>query len=204
MSKKPVSDDRWTSNIVNVHKHCWNLHRSTFIIFIGCWERNCVRKSLSYWHAKTSDCLLTLAADEKCLVLHRDNLTIPIQMELAQKQKNFFSIFCSLFEIYMKFEKFWMKRWPSPLFYFRNLRTLKTWIDNCLKSLVSEDPSTRNMVIVPKHCWNLHQSTFIIFIGHWQRNCVWESLSYTQAKSWECLLNNWLAMKSILFLIEII
>ena len=31
----------------------------------------------------------TLAANEKYLVLHRDNLTIPIQMQLSKKQKTF-------------------------------------------------------------------------------------------------------------------
>ena len=31
----------------------------------------------------------TLAADEKDRVLNRDNLTIPIQMQLSQKQKTF-------------------------------------------------------------------------------------------------------------------
>ena len=32
----------------------------------------------------------TLAADEKYPVLNRDNLTIPIEMQLSQKQKAFF------------------------------------------------------------------------------------------------------------------
>ena len=31
----------------------------------------------------------TLATDEKYPILHRDNLTIPIQMQLSQKQKTF-------------------------------------------------------------------------------------------------------------------
>ena len=37
----------------------------------------------------------TLAADEKYFVLHRDNLTIPNQMQLSEKQKTFFSFFAS-------------------------------------------------------------------------------------------------------------
>ena len=40
----------------------------------------------------------------------------------------------------------------------------KTWLDNCLKSPVSEDPSTSNMVNGPKHCWNLNDTTITIFI----------------------------------------
>ena len=35
----------------------------------------------------------TLAAYEKYLVLHRDNLMIPIHMELSQKQKTFSEFF---------------------------------------------------------------------------------------------------------------
>ena len=41
----------------------------------------------------------TLAADEKDLVLHRDNLTIPIKMQLCQKEKLSFFFFCSNFEV---------------------------------------------------------------------------------------------------------
>ena len=84
------------------------------------------------------------------------------------------------------------------------LRTPKTWSDKCLKSPVFEYPSTSNVENVPKHCWNLHHSSFIIFINHWQVNWVGKSLCYWHAKSWDCLLTHWLPMKSILFLIETI
>ena len=94
------------------------------------------------------------------------------------------------------------KKMTLTAFVFPKLQSLRKWSDKCLKSSVSEDPSTSNMVNVPKHCWNLHHSTFIIFIGHWQRNCVRESLPYWHAKSWDCLLTHWLPMKRILFLIE--
>ena len=40
----------------------------------------------------------------------------------------------------------------------------KTWLDNCLKSLVSNDPSTSNMVNGANHCWNLNDSSFTVFI----------------------------------------
>ena len=40
----------------------------------------------------------------------------------------------------------------------------KTWLDKGLKSPVSEDPSTSNMVNRLKHCPKLKDSTFIIFI----------------------------------------
>ena len=50
--------------------------------------------------------------------------------------------------------------------YFPNYQLRKTWLDQCLKSPISEDPSTDNMVIGPKHCCNLNDSTFTIFIDH--------------------------------------
>ena len=40
----------------------------------------------------------------------------------------------------------------------------KTWLDEFLKSPVSEESSTSNMVNVPKHCSKLNGSTFTIFI----------------------------------------
>ena len=36
--------------------------------------------------------------------------------------------------------------------YFRNYGLQKTWLDQCLKSLVSEDPPKSNMVNGSKHC----------------------------------------------------
>ena len=41
----------------------------------------------------------TLTADGK----YPENLELPIQMQLSEKQKNIFSIFCSICGIYIKF-----------------------------------------------------------------------------------------------------
>ena len=43
--------------------------------------------------------------------------------------------------------------------YFRNYGLRKTWLDNFLKSPFSEDPSTRHMVKLPNHYWNLNDRT---------------------------------------------
>ena len=155
--RTPVSEDASTSNMVKLPKHSWNLYHSTFSIFIGHWQGNCVRKSLIYWNA-------------------------------------------AFLKSRLSFEHFEIKDHPHS-FCISEMRTLKTWLDKCLKRLFSEDPSTSNMVNVPKHCWNLHHSTFIIFIDHCQGNWVGKSLSYWHAKSWDCLLTHWLPMKSILFFI---
>ena len=78
----------------------------------------------------------TLAADEKYLVLHNDNLTIPIQMQLSEKQKTFSQFSAALLKCISVCPK---------------LRTPKMWLDKCLKSPVLEDPSTRKVINVPKH-----------------------------------------------------
>ena len=48
----------------------------------------------------------TLAADEKYPVVNRDNLTIPIQMQLSQKQKSFSQFFGAFFKFSLNFEHF--------------------------------------------------------------------------------------------------
>ena len=48
--------------------------------------------------------------------------------------------------------------------YFLTYRLKKTWLDKCLKSLVSEDPSTSNMVKGTKKGSKLNNSTFTNFL----------------------------------------
>ena len=52
-----------------------------------------------------------------------------------------------------------------------------TLLNKYLKITVSEDPSTSNMVKGLKHCWNLDDSTFTIFIDHRENSLVGKSLS---------------------------
>ena len=61
----------------------------------------------------------TLVADEKYLALNRDNLTIPIQMQLSQKQKVFSKFFPPFSKSMLNFADF-KKRCPSQLLHFRN------------------------------------------------------------------------------------
>ena len=42
---------------------------------------------------------------------------------------------------------------------FQNYGLPKTWRDECLKSLVSDDPTKSNMVNAPKHCANLKDTS---------------------------------------------
>ena len=43
--------------------------------------------------------------------------------------------------------------------YFRNYGLPKTWLDQCLKSPLSEDPTKSNMVKAPKDCSNLKDTS---------------------------------------------
>ena len=60
--------------------------------------------------------------------------------------------------------------------YFGYYGLLKTWLDQCLKSLVSEYPSKTKMVNATKHCSHLKESPFTTFIDHWEVNCPTKSL----------------------------
>ena len=92
----------------------------------------------------------TLAANEKYPVLNREYLTIPIQMELSQKQKTFSEFFAAFLKSYWNFERFEEKKMSFIAFVFSKLQTLKTWLDKCLKSPVLEDLFASNMVNVPE------------------------------------------------------
>ena len=58
----------------------------------------------------------TLAADGKYPVLNRDNLTIPIQMQLSQKQKTFPQFFAAFFKSGGNFESLEKKDDPFSFF----------------------------------------------------------------------------------------
>ena len=57
----------------------------------------------------------TLAPDEKYPVLTRDNLTIPIQMQLSQKQKTFSEFFAAFLKSRLNF-KYFLKKDDPPRF----------------------------------------------------------------------------------------
>ena len=72
--------------------------------------------------------------------------------------------------------------------YFRNYGLRNKWLDKCLKTLDSEDPSTANMLNVPKSCFNLNSSTFTIFVDQRECNRGGKSLSLRHLKSQDYLL----------------
>ena len=78
----------------------------------------------------------------------------------------------------------------------------QTWLDKCLKSPASEDPSTSNMLNRLKNCSKLNDNTSTIFIDPCHGNLGWKSLTKWYAKSRDCLLTHWLPVTSIVFLKE--
>ena len=71
----------------------------------------------------------TLAPDEKYPVLNRNNLTLPIRMQLSQKQKPFSQFFAAFLKFRLIFEHFEKKK-TLRAFLFPKLRTRKTWLNN--------------------------------------------------------------------------
>ena len=53
-----------------------------------------------------------MAVDDKYPVLYRENLTIPIEIQLSQKQKNLFGIFYEFLKSRLNFEHFEKKDDP--------------------------------------------------------------------------------------------
>ena len=86
----------------------------------------------------------TLNVGHKYSRLNRDNLTVPIQMQLSLTEKLFPNFFFFTFDIKIKFWTFSKKKITHM--YLSNYGLRKTWLDICLKSTVLEDPSTSNMV----------------------------------------------------------
>ena len=172
--------------MVNVPKHSWNLHHTTFITFIDHGQVNWVGESQFYWHAEPWDYLLT-----HCVPMTSISFLIET-IERYQlrckylKNKKILVRFCLHFWNLTEISNVWKKKMTLIAFLFSKLRTPKTCLDQCLKSLVWEDSSTRHLVNVPKHCWNLHHTTFIIFIDHHQVHWVGKNPSYWHPKSWDC------------------
>ena len=117
-----------------------------------------------------------LTVDDKHYLVNWENLAQPIEMQLSQKEKNISQFFFSISKIYIKLKTFARKGRPSYLMYSLNYRVLKTWLDNCLKIRVSEDPETDNMANGLKQCCNLNGRSFSIFIKHFRGRYVGMSL----------------------------
>ena len=110
--KSPVWHDRSSSNMVNRHKPSRILYGRSFTIFIDQSEDNWVGKSLFVLYDILRLFVNTLTTNDKYYLLNRHNFTQPIQILLAQKQKNFSRLFSRLPKSALNFEHFQAKDDP--------------------------------------------------------------------------------------------
>ena len=99
-------------------------------------------------------------------------------MQLCQKHKAFSRFFTAFLKSRLYFQYFDKKDDAHRLCNFEITHS-ESVVRKFVKDPVSENPSTSKMLNVPNHCWNLHHSTFIIFIDHCQVNWVGKSLLLT-------------------------
>ena len=66
--------------------------------------------------------------------------------------------------------------------FFPNYGLPKTWLDQCLKSPVSKDPTKSNIVNAPKHCSNLKDTSlpYLLITG---KSIVLKKLSLSDVKN---------------------
>ena len=89
----------------------YHIHRSL--------PRKLSRKNSLFETCKVLGLLVnTLAANEKYLFLHRNNLTIPIQMQLSEKQKTFSKFFAAFLKSRLNFRDFEYKDGPHRICIF--------------------------------------------------------------------------------------
>ena len=97
--KSLVWENPSTINMVNVQKHCSNMHHSTFIRLIGHCQVKWLGKSLSYWHSKCWDCLLRHWLPMKSILFLIERIQrYQFRCNYLRKKKHFFSIFYCIFQ----------------------------------------------------------------------------------------------------------
>ena len=106
--------------------------------------------------------LNTLTVNDKHYLLNRDNLKQTIQIELSQKQNNFFQFFHAFLESILNFKHLPKKDDPHSLCFSVNTG----------KCCQCKDPYTGNTENGSKHCSNLNDSTFKIFINYCEGSCI--------------------------------
>ena len=89
-------------------QHLYHVHWSVGTKF-------CQKKSLLLTCQIQGHLVNTLATDEKYLVINRDNLKIPIPIQLSQKQKNFSEFFASFLKSRLNFRDLEYKDGPHRI-----------------------------------------------------------------------------------------
>ena len=92
-------DERAQRLLKSASQHLCHIHSSLA-------TKLCSKKSCFFTCQVLGLLVNTLAAYEKYPVLNRDNLTIPIQMQLSEKQKKFSEFFAAFLKRILNFEHF--------------------------------------------------------------------------------------------------
>ena len=103
-----------------------------------------------------------MSAVDNCSLAHRENLMEPIDMQLSEKLKTFFSFvlhFRNLGEILAIFRK----KMTLIAYLFLRLHPAKSVVRYMCKSPTSDYPSKRNMVSGSQLCLYLSHNTCTIF-----------------------------------------
>ena len=108
-----ILEDPSRSNMVNTPKHSWNPDHNTFIIFIDQCQGNWVGKSLSYWHEKSWDCMLTHWLPKKSILFFIETIERYQFRCNYLRNKKFFRDFLLHFWNVDWFLNIFNKRWPS-------------------------------------------------------------------------------------------
>ena len=147
-------------------KHFWNLHESIFIILPHHSEWKWFGENIPYWNLKSYRYFLTHWLPMTGILLGIVGICSSVVKWYDLKDQTLFSPFFFPFLECSSYIKHFKKKVIVIANVFPKLQTVKFWLDRSLNSVVSEDPSTFNMLKSPKHLWNLHESTFIIFFSH--------------------------------------
>ena len=106
-----------------------------------------------------------MAADEKYLVLNRDNLTIPIKMQISQKQKNFGRFFPAFLKSNWNFERLEKKDDPHSFFIFEITDSENVFRSmpkkSRLRRLFNKTPGKRTQALLKSashHLYHIHWS----------------------------------------------
>ena len=111
----------------------------------------------------------TLTADGRYPVQYCENLLLTIQMPLSEKRKFFSEFFVPLLKFTSNFKHF-VKRMIVIANVFPILQTIKNLLRSLSKKGYWEQALTVNMWKCPKYLQNLHETTFIMFFHHFERN----------------------------------
>ena len=147
-------------------KHCLNMHKSIFVIFLCTLKGYQVEKLCfsSIWNSEIVcyhiDTRWQVFSLSKC-----ECLAEPIQMQLSQNLR-LLAQFSLISVIYIKSWILWKRRWSLEVICFLNYRLQKAGLLKCLNSNVSEHLYVDSMLKVPKHCLNLHGTIFVISFDH--------------------------------------